>query len=231
MAYRIRDWVRFYETHETRKLVNLKWVPIPNRHDGAGFRRLAERKDCCELFSAWVLLLEIASKAECRGDLPALPEDAGYKTGFPARIFYRAYEVLSKPEIGWIEIYGENAISPEVPAESPGRREGNGIEGNGIEGKRKRESKARAHAFHESEFFDITVLKLKLAGWTDAKIEHYWNAAKDGCEAKGYKYLDWSATIRNWARMDEQRGKPFQESQSGPSISEQAEAIRKKYGR
>ena len=87
----------------------------------------------------------------------------------------------------------------------------------------------RKHAFADSPFFDIAVLKSELPEWSEKKVSHYWQSAKDGSEAKGYKYLNWLAAIRNWARMDEQRGKPFIEPEE--SIADQADAIRRKYGR
>jgi hypothetical protein len=78
--------------------------------------------------------------------------------------------------------------------------------------KEKKDSNTAKHLFADSKYFDITVLIEKL-GWSEAKTRHYWNSAKNGSEANGYKYLDWSAAIRNWASMDEQRGKPFIEPQ------------------
>jgi hypothetical protein len=42
--YKITDWARAYETHETRKLAALRWVPIPNaqdEHDAHSFNTLA----------------------------------------------------------------------------------------------------------------------------------------------------------------------------------------------
>lgn len=140
MPIKIKNWDSLYETHETRKLKRLNWVPIPNRHDGAGFRRVAARKDSCEIFSAWILLLQIASKSPERGILPDSPGDAAFKTGYPERIFSKAYDVLSSKEIGWIETCG-NLIKietsgdfPDTAGELPGRREGNGRERNGREG-------------------------------------------------------------------------------------------------
>ena len=55
--YRIKDWESLYETAETRKLENLRWAAIPNKHDGLGFRRVAQQRNRTELFAAWVLLV------------------------------------------------------------------------------------------------------------------------------------------------------------------------------
>ena len=39
-AYRIRHWSQHYETSNTRKLKRMTYVTLPNRHDGAGYRRI-----------------------------------------------------------------------------------------------------------------------------------------------------------------------------------------------
>jgi hypothetical protein len=33
-VYRIRNWSELYENNRTRQLVDMQWVPIPNKHDG-----------------------------------------------------------------------------------------------------------------------------------------------------------------------------------------------------
>ena len=67
--YRVRDWADHFENNRTRELRSLSWVPVPNRHDGDGYRTLIERKDGLALFGAWVLILEVASKCNPRGVL------------------------------------------------------------------------------------------------------------------------------------------------------------------
>lgn len=124
--YKIRDWDKLYETHETRKLVNLRWVPVQNNFDSLGLKRILKNKDAISIFAAWILLLEIASKCTPRGTLardgiPLSPEDAGDITGFPGDMFKTAINVLSSKEIGWIT--GDSpAITGKSPAE--GRKEG-----------------------------------------------------------------------------------------------------------
>lgn len=76
---------------------------------------------------------------------------------------------------------------------------------------KKRSEGKQKHSFAQSPFFEIEKLKEKIPEWSEAKIKHYHQIAKDGSEAKGYLYLDWAAAIRNWARMDEQRGHGFKE--------------------
>jgi hypothetical protein len=146
--YKIANWSSIYETHETRKLVRLTWIPMPNKHDGLGFRLIAAEKDGAELFAAWVLLVQIASKSDrsSRGSLwrDQTPLDAtgmALMTGFPKRIFERALAFFSQPRIGWLVAEqcqtdlplspGIPGESPALPGESPGRMEWNGMEGKG----------------------------------------------------------------------------------------------------
>lgn len=118
-AYRITNWDRLYETAETRKIKRLAWVPTRNKHDGLGFRRMTREKDPCELFTAWNLMLQIASKGEGkdRGTLtregqPLEPEDLQMMTGFPSRIFKRGIEFFSSHNIAWLEKIREISGQP-----------------------------------------------------------------------------------------------------------------------
>ena len=107
-AYQIKDWDRLFEIAQSRKCERLHWVATPNKHDGKGFRRLARHERSCELFSAWNLILQVASKMPKRGllvdsDGPLDAEDLADKTGFPKDIFELAFKVLTNPKIGWLE--------------------------------------------------------------------------------------------------------------------------------
>jgi hypothetical protein len=150
--YRIRDWDTVYETAETRKLENLRWVPTPNKHDGLGFRRVTGQKNACELFAAWNLLIQIASKGRkgCRGKLMrdgrALDaSDMALMTGFPKPVFDKALQFFSDPIQGWL-VDGDDAKSPEEAGESPRRVGLNPAEGKGREGIEGREGPAPAPA-------------------------------------------------------------------------------------
>lgn len=139
--YRIKDWDALYETAETRKLENLRWLPVPNKHDGLGFRRLANQRNRSELFSAWVLMLQVASRGR-RGErgvlhrdgAPLSADDLSLMTGFPSAIFADALTFFSDPKQGWLLVdcngdissnpasaTEQSAGSPGVPASSPGR--------------------------------------------------------------------------------------------------------------
>jgi hypothetical protein len=120
--YRIACWADLYETSETRKYVALRWVPVPNKHDGLGYRRMVSNRERCQLFSAWLLIVQVASKGrpEQRGWLvrdgkPLDAEDLELITGFPAQIFAAAFIFFSDSKIGWL-IADDSADMPAAPA-------------------------------------------------------------------------------------------------------------------
>ncbi len=122
MSYRIKDWDDNFETNDTRKLKSLHWVKIPNRHDSLPFRLIAGHPKATDIFTAWVLMVQVASKGkrEDRGNLPLSPDELGIVTGFPAKIFELAIDFLKTPKIGWIEQSpGMSGNSPDASGFSP----------------------------------------------------------------------------------------------------------------
>ena len=127
--YHIKDWQSHFETNETRKLSKLRWWPKPNKHDGLGYRRMASQKNRCELYAAWNLIADIASKTTPtnrrgyleRGGIPLSAEDMGLTTGFPAEIFERALLFFASPEIQWlcVESAGTPGNVPGTPGNPP----------------------------------------------------------------------------------------------------------------
>lgn len=137
-VYRIRQWDNF-ENHESKKLKNLSWIAMPNKHDGRGFRRVAALPNSVQVFCAWTLMLQVASKMPTRGvlldeDGALTAADLAAKTGFHERIFADAFIALIRPEIRWLEI-----VEVKISGESPGTPrnlpdEQKGTEGKGTEG-------------------------------------------------------------------------------------------------
>lgn len=147
-VYHVKNWQERYETHETRKLKSLGWVATPNKHDGLGYRTMAAEKDSIGLFTAWNLIIQVASKSEPkdrrgyleRDGLPITPAQFELITGFPAKIFERGLSFFSSPCINWLEsticetspgMPGEN---PGTPGNDPAKTPLNGREGNGKKG-------------------------------------------------------------------------------------------------
>lgn len=124
MIYRIKDWDRLFEKAQTRKCTGMNWVAVPNRHDGTGYATVAAHERACELFAAWILILEIASRMPTRGVLfkdgkPITPKDLAKRTRFPENIFHLAFAVLVEPEIGWLErVAGDEIVKDDQYAEN-----------------------------------------------------------------------------------------------------------------
>lgn len=134
--YVINDWDELFENAQSRKAKRLQWVPVPNKHDGLGFRRVAAMRNRTEVFAGWILILELASKSSKRGHLldsggnPLTCTEMALKTGFPEATFEAAIEALKAPEIGWIKevpVPGTGSTLPahshHVGAEGKGREE------------------------------------------------------------------------------------------------------------
>jgi len=97
-------------------------VKLPNKHDSLPFRLIAGHPKATEIFTAWVLMVQVASKGkrEDRGNLPLSPDELGIVTGFPAKIFELAIEFLKSPKIGWIEQSPDaSGNSPDMSGNSP----------------------------------------------------------------------------------------------------------------
>ena len=196
---KINQWDEIYETHETRKLKRLNWVPIQNKHDGSGYRRIAAHKRNCEIFTAWILMLELASKNKKRGILPQSPEDMAFKTGYPKDIFDLAISVLSQPDINWIqnsEIKAESANLQQSPAiwqnTSP---ELKGIEGNGIEEKKS----AKAH-FTKPTIQEISDYCKERNNKVDPEKFFDYYETNGWTQGGKAKIKDWKACVRTWER-------------------------------
>ncbi len=139
--YRIKNWSEHFETAESRKLKRTTWVSVKNKHDGKGYRRLVQNPQRTEIFCAWMLILQVASKMPDRGvlideDGPLTTDDLAVMTGFPEALFALAIPALIDRKIGWMEIvdasYRENlpasagapGSSPDVPWKDPSTGKG-----------------------------------------------------------------------------------------------------------
>lgn len=119
-TFTIANWASQFENAQSRKLKALAWVPIPNGHDSLAYCRLIKRKDGPEIFTAWILMVQLASRCAERGVLassdgrPYAADDMAVKSRAPERLFTKALPELIR--MGWVETDGE---SPTALAESP----------------------------------------------------------------------------------------------------------------
>ncbi len=143
ITYRIKNWAKHFENSKSRQIDSLSWVPVPNKHDGEGFRTIITESDGLVLYGCWHLILQVASKCHPRGTLvredgtPHTAKSIAIKTGCgnPAAI-QRTLDFCSSLEVGWIELLTKE-VTPKCPSSDTQvtppcpRTEGNGTEGNG----------------------------------------------------------------------------------------------------
>lgn len=207
--YRIRDWSIRYETSETRKLKSLSWVRLNNKMDGLAFKLLAKRPDAPSLFCAWVLMLELASKATPRGDLthnnlPLSPGEMGEITGFPGEMFESALLFLCSPKIAWID---KISPFPGAPVESPGTP-GENPEALGFapDERRKEEKEGKEENPKPGRFAPPSILEVSVY-CKERKNQVNPNKWHDHYTARGWmvgksKMKDWKAAVRTWENND-----------------------------
>lgn len=64
----IADWNRVFENAASRKIDNLPWIRMPNRHDGDSYVQLLEgHPDGAAHYGCWALIVQVASKTQKRG--------------------------------------------------------------------------------------------------------------------------------------------------------------------
>ena len=137
-TYRVRDWDRHFEKAEAKKLKSAwRWVPLPTKHDGEGYRRLIRQPNGMALYGAWCVILCVAAKSVTPGTLrdadgPLTAEDIADKSGAPADLISETLRILTDPNCGicWIETVSESAaVKTTRPANTvTGKRQPTGCE-------------------------------------------------------------------------------------------------------
>jgi len=108
MTLKIKNWNEHFENAHSRKVQKAAWLPLPNKMDGKGYRRIVAMKDSTEIFTAWIIILQVASKMPERGSMvdedgPITVEDLSIMSGFSEAIFKKAIPVLKSAKIAWLE--------------------------------------------------------------------------------------------------------------------------------
>lgn len=120
MTYRIKDWDARYENNRTRDLKHMAWVPVPNSQDGDGYTELVCRKNGPQLFGAWIVILQVASKCNPRGTLVrdnGIPHDAASisrMTRFPVDLVQETLKLLASEAVDWLEC-DETPMNTQIP--------------------------------------------------------------------------------------------------------------------
>ena len=107
--WKIRDWDRFYENAESRRVESTRWVPVPSKQDGDGYLTLVDSRNGPALYGAFVAVVLVASKCSPRGTLvqsnglPHTAETIARKSHLPANLIQECLSRCSDASIGWVE--------------------------------------------------------------------------------------------------------------------------------
>jgi hypothetical protein len=74
--------------------------------------------------------------------------------------------------------------------------------------------------FTDCNLFDKNIFKSEFSDWGKDKLIYYYEAAL-AYSNEGNKYIDWKATVNNWARRDKLAGKIKFDSNNQPKSKEQ----------
>jgi hypothetical protein len=143
IAFRIKNWDKYFENNRSREMKRLEWVPVPNKMDGSGYAELVDHPNGAAHLGAWLAIIEIASRNETRGTLVRdgkiqTPQALARISRLPAALFEEVFDRLVN-EIGWIEKFNEISIlhdgagKPQAPAPRDARAEENRTEENRTE--------------------------------------------------------------------------------------------------
>lgn len=119
-TYRIRGWGQHFENNRTRELKELRFVILPNKHDGDGYTELVDHPDGAAHYGAWVAIVQVASKCDPRGTLLRDGDRAHDSTSLarltrlPKDVFDQALPRLFS--IGWLEYADPQSTTQALPA-------------------------------------------------------------------------------------------------------------------
>ena len=220
-TYFVVDWDARFESAESRKIKKPSWVPVPNKHDGLGFRLVAAHAKRCELYAGWALILEVASKQPTRGRLhngkcPLTARHLSIMTGFPASVFELCFQVLSSDEIGWIETEkptpkqdtpGLPGCNPGVPGDQPGLPLIDEMRGDEMRQNERREGETSSPALAQKRFkrpeledireeFEGKGLSVPEAIDQAERFQAHYDS--NGWKVGRNLMKDWRAAVRTW---------------------------------
>jgi hypothetical protein len=224
---RIVDWNKRFENNRSRTIQSLDWVPVPNNHDGEGYCLVMAHARAPEIYSAWHLMLQVASRCHPRGSLvrsngrPHTPESLSLKTRAKASWFEIAIEVLASRDVAWIEVVEVPDIQGEASQRQPsvsqtstdcqqsdaqvtkkeGRKEG--IEGKGIEGREGTSAAALFAPELPSRFqkpcLEAVRLQAVKIGLPESEAVKFFNYYEsNGWRVGRNPMKSWHHAIQNW---------------------------------
>jgi hypothetical protein len=206
-TYSIVNWAEIYENNRSRELVNMRWVPIPNCHDGDGYIDLVDRKNGAALFGAWIAIVQLASRCKVRG---VLTRDSGEPhdsktiarvTRISEAIIEEALEVCQKV-CKWLEMSNPagGCDNPASSCDNPagGCVEEKGRNGTELNGKEAAASPSIVSKKPTQQEVEAYAIELGLTKNDGAFKFDGW--LSNGFTANGKPVKDWKAAMRTWQR-------------------------------
>ncbi len=123
--YRVRAWDEQYENNRSRAVSDMRWVPLPNNHDGEGYCFVMAQPNAAEIYAAWILILQVSSRCEPRGVLvrnngqPHTAATLAAKTRGRIEWFEAALEILASEDVCWLEAIAKQQPSRALQPSSP----------------------------------------------------------------------------------------------------------------
>ncbi len=178
----IPGWHQHFENDQSRRYPNTRWLPIPNSHDGNGYRRIAALgdPDAARAFTAFLLTAQVASKCPIRGVLydkgePLDMEDLAFKTGYPMRMFEDGIAHLTGKKVGWLawgEITENGDLSESTQSALGAHSEPGGVI-HGLNRKEKKRKEKKERPIDSN--FELAWQAFGKYGVKKKALE-YWNA-------------------------------------------------------
>jgi hypothetical protein len=205
IVYRVKEWDRHFENSRSREVEHCRHVCLPNRQDGLGLTAVLKESDGLAIFGFFILLVErLSQQRQPRGGWmagdgvpngrPWTTSDMSFLWRRPEEEVKRALEVLTSPEVGWIEAVDTKTIPSAVPVDTSCRseRQSKAIEGQrdgrtdrGTEGRKDRRTEGGVlgtYPFKERfvrEAGKIAVRLFKSVTSADNEVKQAMNKGQD----------------------------------------------------
>lgn len=209
-AYAIRNWDELFENSRSRAVEKCRYVCVPNRHDGECYSYIMAHPQGAEIYAAWVLMLQVASKSPVRGLLlrgngaPHTPGTLSVVTRAPESWFQTAIDFLLT-ETDWLELQ-------RVTQSTSGERQSSDvrnvsqvyIERNGKKGTEWKEESESARAIPRS--VSEVMEQAALMALPAVEAQKFWDHYEgNGWMAGPNPVRDWRAKLRKWKTEWESR--------------------------
>lgn len=122
MIYRVAKWEEVFETAESRRYANLRWVAMPISLNSNGYEAMLEdfESEAPAIYGAWCALVAVAASCAVRGLLCSSRGRAlklsqiSRRTGFEVPLLESMIRWAAMPEIAWLEVLTEEQALAEL---------------------------------------------------------------------------------------------------------------------